>query len=335
MTQDLDLFMAALPCPVLLIGPDERILRANSPARVLLPTAVIGGHYVTALRQPAVLDAVETVLRGQGAPTTADYLAGTTGRETVWRVTVDRAGRDAAVTFEDRTALTDAERMRSDFIANVSHELRTPLTALIGFIDTLQGPARDDPAARTRFLGIMGDEAGRMVRLVEDLLSLRRVEEQERIRPTDPVDLGDLVTSVARTMAPLAERRGMVVTLDLPTGPVTVPGDAGQLRQVLTNLIENALKYGGSPVSVRLHPSDANGMVSLTVTDAGDGIAAHHLPRLTERFYRVDSHRSRSQGGTGLGLAIVKHILNRHRGRLRITSEVGQGAVFRVELAAK
>jgi two-component system phosphate regulon sensor histidine kinase PhoR len=209
----------------------------------------------------------------------------------------------------------------------------------MGFVETLRGPARDDPAARERFLGIAAREASRMARLVDDLLSLSRVEAEERRRPTERMDLRALAASVAATLEPLAAQSGVELRPNLPDVPVEVPADPGQLRQVLTNLVENAIKYGGRGGRVEIAltaPSAEQALqrtgVRLSVTDEGPGIAAHHIPRLTERFYRVDSHRSREVGGTGLGLAIVKHIVNRHRGRLRIESEVGRGSRFTVVL---
>ena len=333
---DLIALAEALPIPLLVVGADERIALANAPAQALLPTGSPGRHYITALRQPSVQDAVEQVLRDGGRRVTA-WLGGDSGRESVWRVTVAALapGQGVALTFEDVTAVEEAGQIRRDFVANVSHELRTPLTALLGFIETLKGPARDDAVARERFLGIMEREAGRMVRLVQDLLSLRRVEDEERVRPVEPVALGGLIESVVHALEPLASAQGVRLLVDLPPDPATVPGDPGQLRQVLNNLIENAVKYGGSGGSVEIRlsaaahePSLRSLGVRIAVTDHGEGIAPHHIPRLTERFYRVDSHRSRAVGGTGLGLAIVKHIVNRHRGRLRIDSVAGQGATF-------
>jgi two-component system phosphate regulon sensor histidine kinase PhoR len=224
--------------------------------------------------------------------------------------------------------------MRRDFVANVSHELRTPLTALMGFIETLKHAAKDDPRAREMFLGIMEHEAGRMNRLVRDLLQLSRVEAEERIRPKDEVELRALLVGVISSLQGLAERAGGRV--ELAGDPFTVPGDADQLVQVFTNLIENALKYGkaGQVVRVSLTPEDTvrGPAVKVEVADEGEGIDPVHLPRLTERFYRVDSHRSREMGGTGLGLAIVKHIVSRHRGFLRIESEPGEGSRFSVVL---
>lgn len=245
----------------------------------------------------------------------------------------------AAISIEDRSRDGETEQMRRDFVANVSHELRTPLTALMGFIETLRGPARNDPAARDRFLDIMEREAGRMNRLVADLLSLSRVEQDERRRPVQMIDLAGLLRGEVATLTPAASVAGVRLELQGAGNKVMVPGDADQLVQVFHNLIENAVKYGGSGgvVSVTLarlaHEPVLRGPAwAVTVADKGEGIEPQHLPRLTERFYRVDTHRSRGKGGTGLGLAIVKHIVSRHRGRLRIESEIGQGSRFTVIL---
>ncbi|MCP1168108.1 sensor histidine kinase [Limimaricola litoreus] len=334
--------MAALPFPVLLIGPGERIEATNAAALRLLGSAHPGRHYIIALRQPAVLDAVEAVLR-DGATRQARYLGRSGNRDTTWHVTVGAVALDTgpgvALSFEDVTAVEAADAMRRDFVTNVSHELRTPITALSGFIETLRGAARDDAAARDRFLGIMAREAARMSQLVADLLSLARVEQGERRRPTAKVDLSALAAQVITLLEPIATRDRVTLSFDAPQAPVIVPGDEEQLRQVVTNLVGNAIKYGGRdrPVEVtlgaaELQPELRGPGVRLVVRDHGEGIAAHHLPRLTERFYRVDTHRSRDVGGTGLGLAIVKHIVNRHRGRLRIESAPGQGSSFIVIL---
>ncbi len=336
--------ISAFPLPSVLIGASEKIEALNAPATALLGLDATGRHYITVIRQPAVLDAVEQTLR-DGITRNARFLASEGQRDTTWRVTV--SGVEAAtgpmtlVTFEDMTAVEQAGQMRRDFVANVSHELRTPLTSLLGFVETLRGAAREDPAARDRFLGIMEREAARMARLVDDLLSLSRVEAEERVRPTAPVDLSALLESAVQAIAPMAAQNGNTFRLDLPDEPVIVPGDARQLQQVLSNLLENAIKYGGrdKPVDLVLSApmpelSIRQDGVHLTVTDYGEGIAEYHIPRLTERFYRVDSHRSREVGGTGLGLAIVKHIINRHRGRLRIESSPGKGTRFSVILPA-
>ncbi|MGR3547335.1 MAG: sensor histidine kinase, partial [Roseovarius sp.] len=225
-----------------------------------------------------------------------------------------------------------------DFVANVSHELRTPLTALMGFIETLQGPARHDQVAIDRFLGIMQSEAARMERLVRDLLSLSRVESEERVRPRDEVNLGQVIGSVLHALRPLARDRACDISFEAPEGMV-VRGNDDQLQQVFTNLVENAIKYGGKDnritITLERTPRDATlraPAIVARVRDQGPGIDPLHIPRLTERFYRVDTHRSREMGGTGLGLAIVKHIVNRHRGRLRISSTPGEGSEFSVIL---
>lgn len=334
--------IAVLPMPALLIGPSERIESFNPVAAAMFGHDGTGRHYITVLRQPAVLDIVEQTLR-DGQPRSARYLGAEGGRDTTWKVSV--AGFDAPpgrlvlVCFEDLTAVEEAGQIRRDFIANLSHELRTPLTALLGFVETLRGAARDDPAARDRFLSIMEREAGRMARLVDDLLSLSRVEAEERVRPMAPVPLCALVDSVVQSVGPMAAASAITLVPNLPAQEVVVPGDANQLRQVVLNLLENAIKYGGRsrPVEITLSPVRPEPVlrgqgVRLTVTDHGEGIAEHHLPRITERFYRVDTHRSREVGGTGLGLAIVKHIVGRHRGRLRIDSMIGKGSTFSVIL---
>lgn len=332
--------IAALPFPALAIGPDEEIVAVNKDAEKLLGTPAVGRHFITILRQPTVVEAVERVLGGKSSAM-AQYLTIERGTDVTYEVQARRVQSEGAVllTFQDVTHVAAASQMRRDFVANVSHELRTPLTALMGFIETLQGPARDDAAARDRFLDIMSKEAGRMNRLVGDLLSLSRVEADERVRPTAKCDLTAILGTTLRNLNPLAVEADVSLRPTLPEGAVTLTGDTDQLLQVFTNLIENAIKYGGGGKAVyitveehaRLDALRAPGVV-VTVRDEGPGIAPQHLPRLTERFYRADSHRSRALGGTGLGLAIVKHILNRHRGRLRVSSTLGEGAEFRVLL---
>lgn len=334
--------LAAIPMPALLVGHGERVIAANSLTAALLGPAITGRHFITVIRQPAVLDAVENCL-GDHQVHKTQYLASRGGQEENFEVTctyVDTAlGQGAVVVFHDITELTQAEQMRRDFVANVSHELRTPLTALIGFIETLLGPAKDDEAVRARFLGIMANEAGRMERLVRDLLSLSQVEGEARVRPTERVEILGLMESVRNALAPLARDAEVELEITAEDGPVEVKGDSDQLRQVLTNLVENAIKYGraGKRVEMTLSAvaqmSELQGQgVAVTVRDHGAGIDEIHIPRLTERFYRGDSHRSREMGGTGLGLAIVKHIVNRHRGRMRISSVLGEGTSIRIVL---
>ncbi|MCH2164694.1 MAG: ATP-binding protein [Marinovum sp.] len=329
-----------LPGPVVVIGSDERIAMINPAGRTVLGTALTGRHYISALRQPSLLAAVESVLK-TGVMAGARYSTkDDSGNDITYVVSITRIQTALVLHFEDLTDRHSADQMRRDFVANVSHELRTPLTALMGFIETmLRGPAKDDPVAQERFLTIMEAEAGRMNRLVGDLMSLNRVETQERLRPTDPVDLGALLGSVAHGLTQLADEAQVKLEVRVPEAEITVPGDDDQLRQVVTNLIENAIKYGcdGGKVMIALLPPSFDTrlrreVVEIVVRDYGPGIDPVHLPRLTERFYRIDTHRSREQGGTGLGLAIVKHIANRHRGRLHVESELGQGSSFSVIL---
>ncbi|UYV39190.1 ATP-binding protein [Rhodobacteraceae bacterium D3-12] len=333
----------ALVLPSILVARDERIVAVNEPGRALLGEAIIGRHHMTALRQPELLEAIQScadtaktcnaryLVRAEGGRD-AIYLA-----NCAWLDLSDLQG--VLVSFEDRSHLEHADQMRRDFVANVSHELRTPLTSLLGFIETLRGPARDDASVRMRFLDIMQSEAARMERLVSDLLSLSRVESEQRVRPTEDVDLAALSRSVLHSLAPVAKEGGVQFVADVPDGEVILPGDEDQLRQVLSNLLENAVKYGGAGGNVTLSlrtvdydPSLRAPAVLLEVADEGAGMDPIHIPRLTERFYRVDSHRSREVGGTGLGLAIVKHIVTRHRGRLRIDSALGEGSRFSVLL---
>ena len=334
--------LEGMPWPALLIDRADRIVAANALAKVLLGSGIEGRHYILTLRQPGLLDAIEGTLRHR-QPGQARHVITGPSREITYRVQISPVtgeGQDGALcVFEDITDLEQTNQIRRDFVANVSHELRTPLTALLGFIETLRGAARDDPTARERFLGIMEREAGRMNRLVRDLLHLSRVEGEERVRPTEIVDVAALITMAVTALKPMADAAQVTVRITGETGAIKLPADADQLTQVFHNLIENAIKYGAPgklvTIAVSRDPREASlraPAVRIEVIDQGEGIDALHLPRLTERFYRVDSHRSREKGGTGLGLAIVKHIVNRHRGRFRIESENGKGSVFTVIL---
>ena len=327
--------LGAVPLPLVLIGEDERILAANSGTEDIIGADQVGRHHAIALRQPALLAAIETALRDHTSGQARFVILGPS-HEVTYLVTVTPMHGDGSVlcAFQDITEQELITRFRRDFVANVTHELRTPLTTLIGFIETLKGAARDDPPARDRFLTIMEQEAGRMNRLVGNLLSLSRVEAQERQRPAAMVDVAALINGVTATLAPVAKEADVVIEVTGGDTTLPVPGDTDQLTQVFQNLIENAIKYGasGGKVTVAIHPPGDDARIRIDVIDRGDGISERHLPRLTERFYRVDDHRSREKGGTGLGLAIVKHILNRHRGRLEITSERGKGSCFSVFL---
>ncbi len=335
-------FLDAIPMPAVFVEPQMRILGANDRARTLNPSAEGARPFVLVFRQPSLGAALETCFK-TGAPQKAIYHHTDGPHEIRYEVTLSRVqGGEidgCLLCFNDTTHLKQADQMRRDFVANVSHELRTPLTAILGFIETLQGPARGDQKAQDRFLSTMAAEAGRMNRLVGDLLSLSRVEEEARVRPTTIVDLDQLIRSTLRNLEPVAEEVGGALIYDAPVEPYKLPADSDQLFQVFTNLMENALKYGGegTEVTVRITKSPRDHVLRvpvlrISVEDTGPGIAPTHIPRLTERFYRIDSHRSREMGGTGLGLAIVKHILNRHRGRLAVESTVGEGSVFTVIL---
>ncbi|ARO14564.1 two-component sensor histidine kinase [Ketogulonicigenium robustum] len=331
----------AMDFPALVIGAEGVVAAQNIAARDLIGLDMVGLQHAAVLRQPAVSAAIERVVGG-AREAKARHTQRGSSRDSVWQMRaapIGGATRAILVTFTDLTAVEEANQVRRDFVANVSHELRTPLTAIMGFIETLRGPARDDLAVRTRFLDIMEREASRMVQLVDGLLSLSRVEVDERVRPTAPVDLKALAEETIAALEPLAAQGNNHLVLDVPEGNWVVPGDSGQLLQVLRNLVQNALKYGGpdKPVTIALHPARFDAAlrgcaVRLDVQDQGLGIESHHIPRLTERFYRVDAHRSRAVGGSGLGLAIVKHIINRHRGRLAISSAPQKGSTFSVLL---
>lgn len=314
--------------PVLLVA-DNRVIAANQAARTLLGAHILGEDVRVAIRHPA---AAERLLNPEDASAAPIQLVGLGARDQHWEMRVRTLpGGHRIVHLGDRTGSHAADRIRVDFVANASHELRTPLASILGFIETLEDAA-DDPETRTRFLRVMDTEARRMQRLIDDLMSLSRIEAEKYRAPDDSVDLPELIDEVHGELAVLApDRAGDIV---IHGEPVTaVRGDRVQLSQLLHNIIGNAMKYGraGTPVSVSLRGAGES-MVRLSVTDESEGIAPEHLPRLTERFYRVDSSRSRAAGGTGLGLAIVKHIVERHRGRLDIVSTVGAGTTVTILL---
>ncbi|WP_309664990.1 ATP-binding protein [Tabrizicola sp.] len=333
---DLTPILAALPLPAFVVGDQERILMANATGLALLGEGIIGRHPAIAMRNPALLQAIADTA-ADGAVRQARVALSRDSQEETFIVSISAIGvRLVLCIFRDVSEEERAAQIRRDFVANVSHELRTPLTALMGFIETLKHAAREDPVARDRFLAIMEQEASRMNRLVQDLLHLSRVEADERVRPRERVDLGDILRSTIDSLQPLADGAGARVELVGAQAALPVPGDSDQLTQVFTNLVENAVKYGPAGqevlVAVRREDSIRGPAIRVDVTDRGEGIDEIHLPRLTERFYRVDTHRSREKGGTGLGLAIVKHIVNRHRGWLKIESAVGEGSTFSVIL---
>ncbi len=327
--------------PALLVDGDFRIIAANGLARELFGDRIVTDDLRLVLRHPVILDAVQAVLNHAGpVEREVSGLGNANGayRARVVDVGPGRSvptGRRTLLTFDDITQTRLTERMRVDFVANASHELRTPLATLTGFIETLQGPAADDEPARHRFLDIMGREAARMSRLIDDLLSLSRIELDKYVRPQTALDLPPLIADVGKTLAMRLEQDRRQLLVDIGESDIKLPqviADRDQILQVLHNLISNALKYGrsGTPVQVKVERLPAIGnrtdsMLRVSVIDIGEGIPPEHLPRLTERFYRVDTKRSRSIGGTGLGLAIVKHIIERHRGQFEIASRPGEG----------
>jgi two-component system phosphate regulon sensor histidine kinase PhoR len=313
------------------------VAAANAAARALLGERVVGSDLRLTVRHPLLLDAVEEVIAGNLVADCEISGLGSANRNFRLRVVGDGEGR-CLVLLDDVTQAKVTERMRVDFVANASHELRTPLATLTGFIETLQGPAAEDEPARQRFLAIMAQEADRMRRLIDDLMSLSRIELDKFIRPTQSLDLKGVAAEVGRTLAIRLEADRRQLIIDEQAELQRVIADRDQVLQVLHNLVSNALKYGrtGTPIRVGVAvdagaPGREPG-VRISVADEGDGIAPEHLPRLTERFYRVDSQRSRTLGGTGLGLAIVKHIVERHRGRLEIDSRVGEGTRVSITL---
>ncbi len=330
------------PAPVMLLNKHRAIIDANRTARDVFGDHLIGHDLAHSLRHPAALEAATRAVAGAASHIEFAMQVPVSRRFELHAMPVQtgRFGGCAAVlVLLDVTAAHQVEQMRADFVANVSHELRSPLAALSGFIETLQGPAKEDATARERFLNIMQGEAHRMARLIDDLLSLSRVQAQEHIRPREKIELTRLLANVCELMQLRGEGRGIAIELICPDSLPPVAGDADQLQEVFLNLLDNAIKYGAIDAKVtvnaqtvaRLSDTGAPG-VSITVHNHGAPIEPEHLPRLTERFYRADKARSREIGGTGLGLAIVKHILNRHRGRLRIESTAQSGTTCTVLL---
>ncbi len=329
-----------LPSPFLLVTEDHQIAVANVAARELLGPEIVGNDVSLYLRQSNFITAIEEALADpQGEFEVVRY---TTSKDRSFDVTVapvphlktERNRHEAMLFFYEVTSLIRAEQMRADFVANASHELRTPLTSILGFIETLRGPAIDDEDAQRRFLGIMQSEAERMVRLIDDLLSLSRIEMTRYVAPEMEVDMDKLIVNTVNTLQGEAASRDIELKCDIADELPLVQGDGDQLTQILINLLTNAAKY--SDPSTTVHISATRGLnddrVNVSIRDEGPGISEEHLARLTERFYRVDTARSRKMGGTGLGLAIVKHILLRHDSNLEIRSEVGKGTTFTFKL---
>jgi two-component system phosphate regulon sensor histidine kinase PhoR len=336
-----------LPDPFMLLDDSGRVIFANKAMVAVVGTDTQRKHVSAVLRTPAVLQSVNRTA-ATGEPTSVEFsFPVPVERHFQAYVTrTEQTPRWTALLLHDVTAAKRAEEARADFVANASHELRTPLAAVSGFIDTLKGHARDDESAREKFLDIMSVEANRMRRLIDDLLSLTRIEQNEHVPPSGDVDIADVVREAATALQGLAQLDDVTITLadarDLPL----VPGERDELIQLFQNLVHNAIKYGRvgghvwisfaqAPGAAGLHGRrNAATMVAVTIRDDGEGIPREAIPRLTERFYRVDVKRSRERGGTGLGLAIVKHIANRHKGKLVIESKSGEGSTFTVLLPA-
>lgn len=348
MTPYAESIVDVIPDVLVLVDQKLRVKEANNAARKLFGVRLIDRDFSQILRNPDAVATMEKALEVGSAQTGEVMLLSPVERhfELIALPMPARPGDEGddsrhamTIALHEVTALKRAEQMRADFVANASHELRTPLASLIGFIETLQGPAQTDPEARDRFLSIMGDESARMARLIDDLLSLSRIELDEHVSPSGTVDIRHAIAASAKSLSLKAEQRGMTVSLLLDDDLPLVIGDQDQLNQVFQNLIDNAIKYGreGSQVRISAKPVERLATVggpglAISVHNEGEAIEREHLPRLTDRFYRVDAARSRSLGGTGLGLAIVKHIINRHRGQLAFESSQDRGTEVTVSV---
>ncbi|TXC74109.1 PAS domain-containing protein [Sphingorhabdus soli] len=324
--------IAATPDPILIVR-SGRVTAANDAARDWLGDYIVGSDVRTAIRHPAAAERLANPRPGSQGGTIALVGLGRLNRRVEMR-TIALPDASRFVLLTDRTAIDTAETSRADFVANASHELRTPLAAILGFIETLSDPETGgDETTRQRFLAVMDKEARRMQRLVDDLMSLSRIEASKFRAPTDPIDLAELTAQVVGEIANGQDPRADDIAVDAEPALPLVLGDRAQLSQLLHNIVGNAMKYGRpeSPVEIAI-ARDGHHMVRIRVSDHGEGIASEHLPRLTERFYRVDSARSRAAGGTGLGLSLAKHIVERHRGRIDIASRAGHGTQVTIAL---
>jgi two-component system phosphate regulon sensor histidine kinase PhoR len=335
----LESMLEGLHDPALVLDREANVISANAQARLLLPV-VTQRHISHTCRSPELLAAIDRASAARGQQRGEARILGPLGHTLSLIVTplaeAPAAGEPALLVvlrdLSDREQLT---RLRADFVANASHELRTPLASLKGFLETIRGPARDDTAAREKFLGIMQEQADRMSRLIDDLLSLSRIEMRQHLPPEGTADLAEIARLVASSVAGLAAGQEICVVLEGATSAELVTGDRDELIQLVQNLVQNAVKYGRRGGKVEITIGRDGGRAVLSVADDGIGIAPEHLPRLTERFYRVSAKDSRERGGTGLGLAIAKHIVNRHQGELRIDSKPGVGSTFTVLLPGR
>ncbi|WP_416899709.1 MAG: ATP-binding protein [Minwuia sp.] len=324
-----------LQMPVMLFDEDRRIRFLNLSSRDLLGPASPGKDFATAIRNPEILAAIARVIRSGSGETVEFRIRHPVNRLLRARIESLPAPPSGPRTFivmlDDMTDTERLREVRSDFVADVSHELRTPLASVLSIVETLNGAARNDPEAQKRFLAILDEQARRMARIVDDLLSLSRIEMNEHRPPSGIADLRDVISGVVDSGRLIAQEREVQIEVDIPD-PILVAGDAHELSRLFQNLVDNAVKYGDPGSTVRVKGLARDNAALVSVADCGGGIPREHIPRLTERFYRVDKGRSRAAGGTGLGLAIVKHVVNRHRGRLRIELVEGEGSTFTVEL---
>ncbi|PZO76197.1 MAG: two-component sensor histidine kinase [Mesorhizobium amorphae] len=322
---------AILPDPLLIFDRRGYLLHANPAARTAFGVLRPGLALPLRFRSPEMQALIGGLLDGSIAEGEAE-LSERVPLERLLQVRGARLGEGMfALSFRDLGEARRIDRMRADFVANASHELRTPLASISGFVETLRGPARDDARAREKFLGIIGEQTARMARLIDDLLSLSRLESRPHLDLRKPVDLAEIARQAAEAQGPLAAEVQVVIEKAIAAEPVLVGGSRDELFQVAENLLENACRYGAEGGRVRITAQRLpDGSAELAVRDWGQGIASEHLPRITERFYRADVASSRAKKGTGLGLSIVKHIATRHKARLLIESRPGEGATFSI-----
>jgi two-component system phosphate regulon sensor histidine kinase PhoR len=331
----IDNFVETVSTPIIVIDDRSYVISSNKAAVDLLGSDFKGRHFYVAIRQPLIINLVENAFTAKGNEK-ENFYKSVSGVERTYEVTAEYSSelKIVSLSFYDTTDAVQANQMRRDFVANVSHELKSPLTSILGFIETLSVVIKSNPLKANEFLKVMERESLRMSSLIDDLLGLSRVEAAEKQSPTEQVDLSEIMREVLEILTPTAAKRNISIKYVQDASDPLIMGDYSQIVQVFTNLLQNAIKYGGDgnkiKVSIEYHKSLLTTGYKVSVEDTGIGIEEHHLARLTERFYRVDDHRSRNEGGTGLGLSIVKHIMARHNGRLLIESDPGSGSEFSV-----
>ena len=334
----IDSFVETVNTPILVIDHRSYVISSNKAAVELLGNDFKDRHFYVAIRQPAIINLFENV-SGSNEIQKENFYKTVTGVDRTYEVTANYSKelKIVSLSFDDVTDAVQANQIRRDFVANVSHELKSPLTSILGFTETLSGVIESNPSKAKQFLSIMERESLRMSSLIDDLLGLSRVEAAEKQLPTEKVNLGNIMREVMEILTATAAKKNISIEYVQEASDPLIIGDYSQVVQVFTNLLQNAIKYGGDGNkinvimnSIEYHKALLTTGYKVSVEDTGIGIEEHHLARLTERFYRVDDHRSRNEGGTGLGLSIVKHIMARHNGRLLVESEPGNGSVFSV-----